>query len=75
MKRNATVTDTLSASELRQWADRCLAQANDPRRTGDERDRLMRMRASLLHLAENADWLEGGRTADRSATAQTEQAY
>lgn len=68
------MTDTLSASELRQWADRCLEQANDPRRTGDERDRLMRMRASLLHLAENADWLEGSRPERQRAAAQTQHA-
>ena len=53
------MTDTLSGAELRRWAERCIAQANDPRSSGDERDRLMRMRASLLHLAENADWLNG----------------
>jgi hypothetical protein len=61
------MTDTLSATELRLWAERCLTQANDPRSTGDERDRLMKMRASLLQLAENADWLDGKRKAMASA--------
>ncbi len=55
------MTDTLSASELRSWAARCLAEANDPRCSGDEYDRLMRMHASLLYLAQNSDWLEGRR--------------
>ena len=59
------MTDTLTASELRRWAAQCEAQAHDPRCSGSERDRLMRMRDSLLHLAKNSDWLEGmpyGRT-------------
>jgi len=68
------MTDTLTASELRHWAALCLVQANDPRRSGGERDRLMRMRASLLHLAENADWLGGSRVQKPCATSPAEHA-
>jgi len=53
------VTDTLNATELRRWAEHCLAQANDGMCSGEERDRLMTMHDSLLALAENSDWLEG----------------
>jgi hypothetical protein len=47
------------ASELRRWAMQCAAQADDPRITGDERDRLLKMRTALLQLAETEDWLDG----------------
>ena len=57
------MTDTLNALDLRVWADRCLAHANG-RCSGDERARLLKMRTSLLHLAENADWLNGAQSRD-----------
>jgi hypothetical protein len=53
------MTDTLSAAELRDWATRCLERANDACREAQERSRLLRMSASLLHLAETSDWLDG----------------
>ena len=46
---------------LRRWAMQCAAQADDPHATGDERDRLLKMRTALLELAETQDWLEGER--------------
>jgi hypothetical protein len=53
------MTDLLAASTLRRWASQCAAQANNPRSSGDERDRLLKMRAALLDLAETQDWLNG----------------
>jgi hypothetical protein len=49
----------ISASDLRRWARQCDAQAADPRVSGDERERLLKMRDALLTLAENQDWLDG----------------
>ena len=53
------MTGTLDSINLRRWAADCATQANNPRATGDERDRLLRMRASLLVLAETDDWQQG----------------
>ncbi len=50
---------TLDAQNLRRWADQCLDQANNPRVSGDERDRLLKMRNALRTLADNQDWLDG----------------
>lgn len=47
------------SSDLRRWAMQCIEQANDPRSSGEERARLMRMREGLLALADNQDWLNG----------------
>ena len=49
----------LSAADLRHWAKQCEDQAKDARTSGDERDHLLKMKASLLGLAETKDWLEG----------------
>jgi hypothetical protein len=56
----------ISASDLRRWAMQCNAQASNPLTSGDERDRLVKMRAALLTLAENQDWLDGKRSAMQS---------
>lgn len=50
--------DTLSAPDLRRWAAQC---ADEAVRTcsQDDRERLLKMRDSLLSLAESADWLAG----------------
>lgn len=37
----------------------CAAAADDPRASGDERDRLLTMRKALLELADAQDWLDG----------------
>jgi hypothetical protein len=65
------MTDSMDAATLRRWAMQCMAQAEDPRSTGDERDRLMRMRLALLDLAKEHDWLEGRRPLE--AAPQREQ--
>jgi hypothetical protein len=49
----------LSAAELRHWAAQCGAQAKDPMISGDEYERLIRMRDGLLAVAESQEWLEG----------------
>ena len=53
------MTDTLNAAELRRWAMQCGAQADHPHASGDERERPLKMRASLLAIAADADWLDG----------------
>jgi hypothetical protein len=50
----------ISAAELRRWAARCDAQAKDPMISGDEYERLVRMRDGLLAVAESQEWLAGG---------------
>lgn len=52
-------TDMRSASALRRWAMHCGAAADNPRVSGNERDRLLAMRKALLELAEAQDWLDG----------------
>jgi hypothetical protein len=67
-----------SAADLRRWAMQCYDHATDPQTSGDERDRLLRMRASLLELADQEDWLNGrakaasgqGRSADHGGFKQ-----
>jgi len=49
----------MGSSDLRRWAMQCTEEANNPRASGEERDRLMKMREGLLALAENQDWLNG----------------
>lgn len=55
------MTDLDNAALLRRWAMQCAAQADDPHASGDERDRLLKMRTALLELAETQDWLKGER--------------
>jgi hypothetical protein len=59
--------DTLSAIDLRRWATQCAQKADDVNRSAEERDRLLRMHASLLALADSADWLAGQPTEALSA--------
>jgi hypothetical protein len=49
----------LSAAELRHWAAQCDAQAKDPMISGDEYERLIKMRDGLLAVAASQEWLEG----------------
>lgn len=51
--------NAISSAELRRWAMECYDQAVNPRASGDERERLLTMRQSLLTLAEEQDWLNG----------------
>jgi hypothetical protein len=53
------MTDQMEAATLRRWAMQCADQADNPRASGDERDRLLRMREALLELAKTKDWLDG----------------
>jgi len=53
------MVDAPNALELRTWALECAQRADDPACSAEERTRLLKMRASLLALAENADWLAG----------------
>jgi hypothetical protein len=55
----AAMTDRLDSATLRRWAMQCAAQASDPRTSGDDRDRLLKMRTALLDLAKTQDWLDG----------------
>jgi hypothetical protein len=64
------VTDQMSAVMLRRWAMQCAAQAENPRASGNERERLLKMRTALLQLAETQDWLEG-QAARRVTAADT----
>jgi hypothetical protein len=65
------MTNLDNAAVLRRWAMQCAAQADDPHASGDERERLLKMRAALLELAEMQDWLEGER--DRTMQQQQQQ--
>lgn len=49
----------LTSAQLRQWATRCDARRKDPMISGDEHERLTRMRDGLLAVAEAQDWLDG----------------
>lgn len=51
-----------NAAVLRRWAMQCAAEADDPLASGDERDRLLKMRTALLDLADMQDWLDGERS-------------
>ena len=49
----------MSATELRRWAAQCDARLKDPMATGEETERLIKMRDGLLAVAETQEWLEG----------------
>ena len=49
----------LSAAELRCWAEQCDRRSNDRLITGEEHERLAKMRDGLLAIAETQGWLEG----------------
>jgi hypothetical protein len=51
--------NAISSADLRRWAMECYDQAVNPRASGEERARLLKMRQSLLTLAEEQDWLNG----------------
>ena len=58
----------LSASELRRWAAQCDARAKDPLASGDEYERLVKMRDGLLAVADQQEWLEGNVAAKARAS-------
>ena len=49
----------MSAAELRRWAAQCDSRLKDPMVTGEEYERLARMRDGLLAVADSQDWLDG----------------
>ena len=49
----------MSASELRRWAAQCDTRLKDPMATGEETERLIKMRDGLLAVAETQEWLDG----------------
>ena len=49
----------LSAAELRQWASQCDDRLKDQLISGDEHERLTKMRDGLLAVAEAQEWLDG----------------
>ena len=53
------MTPTLDAANLRRWAMQCATQAENLGTREEERARLLRMRESLIELADNDDWLHG----------------
>ena len=55
----SSVNDTLDAAALRRMAMECAAEASGQQCAHEERERLLRMRESLLALANDADWLAG----------------
>jgi hypothetical protein len=56
------MVDPLNADDLRSWAAQCAAKAEQIISPRAERERLLKMRESLLALADNADWLTGRST-------------
>ena len=52
----------ISAAGLRRWAAQCAERAKDPMTTGPEYERLTKMKAALLELAETQEWLDGQKT-------------
>lgn len=65
--------DQMQAAMLRRWAMECAAQADDPRHTDAERERLRKMREALLQLAQTQDWLEGRTMSARPQEPPQEQ--
>lgn len=53
------MTHKLSSAMLRRWSMQCAAQADSARFNGNERQYLLKMRTSLLDLADAQDWLDG----------------
>ena len=51
--------DQANSTTLRRWAMQCASEADNPRASGDERERLLKMRTALLELADTKDWLDG----------------
>jgi len=49
----------LSAAELVRWAEQCDRQSKDPMISGEQHERLVKMRKGLLAVAESQKWLEG----------------
>ena len=59
---------------LRRWSMQCAAQADSARFNGNEREHLLKMRTSLLDLADAQDWLDG-KSVNVGVMAPTEQSF
>ena len=59
-------TNTMSVREIHEWAAKCESAANDPGISGEERDRLLKMKRALLDLAREQEWLDGKRSGNPS---------
>jgi hypothetical protein len=64
---------TLDSDHLRRWAMQCEDQANDPRTSGYKRARFMKMRASLLALADEEDLSKRARRMPNTVSNPSEQ--
>jgi hypothetical protein len=51
----------------------CGAQADNPRASGAERERLLKMQTALLEMADTQDWLDGHSSLPRSDFEAKEQ--
>lgn len=49
----------LPAAELRCWAEQCDRLSKEPMISGEEYERLIKMRDGLLATANTQEWLEG----------------
>jgi hypothetical protein len=56
--------DETQAAMLRRWAAECGDEADNPRNTPEQRERLLKMKAALLDLAITQDWLDGHPVSD-----------
>lgn len=65
--------DRMQAAMLRRWAMECGAQADNPRASGGERERLLKMQTALLEMADTQDWLDGHSSLPRSDFEAKEQ--
>lgn len=65
--------DKMQAAMLRRWARQCAAQADNPRASGAERERLLKMQTALLEMADTQDWLDGHSSPPRSQSEAEEQ--
>jgi hypothetical protein len=50
--------DNIQSAMLRQWATQCAAEADNPKISAEQRERLLKMRHALLEMAKTHDWLE-----------------
>jgi hypothetical protein len=66
--RGCAMSNTMSAAEIREWAEQCDAETRNPKLDESEREHLLRMKGALLTLAENKDWIETNRQGDRWAS-------
>ena len=53
------MNNKLSSALLRRWSMQCAAQADSAAPHSEKRQRLLKMRTSLIELADAQDWLDG----------------